>query len=63
MVLAEGRAYATAQNGKTVVFEPQPAGYVELARNDVGDATNATPAVVDGALVLRGQKSLICIGK
>lgn len=63
MVLAEGRAYATAQNGKTVVFEPQSAGYVELARNDVADATNATPAVVDGALVLRGQKSLICIGK
>lgn len=63
IVEAEGRAYATAQNGTTVVFRPDPKGYEELARNRLDDSTNATPAVTDGTLVFRMDHALICVGR
>lgn len=61
IVLAEGRAYATDQTGTTVVFRPNAERYEELARNSLGEPTNATPAVVDGALVFRTNKHVICV--
>ncbi len=63
IVLAEGRAYATDQSGTTVVFRPNPEKYEELAKNTLGEPTNATPAVIDGTLIFRTNKHLIAIGR
>ncbi|HVJ83038.1 MAG TPA: PQQ-binding-like beta-propeller repeat protein, partial [Planctomycetia bacterium] len=63
MVRVGDHVYSTAQNGGVVVFRPDPAKYDQIARSELGDATNATPAAVDGMLVFRGQKRLICVGK
>ena len=63
IVVAEDRAYATSQNGTTVVFRPSAAGYEELARNRLDDSTNATPALTDGKIVFRMDHAVICIGK
>jgi outer membrane protein assembly factor BamB len=62
IVLAGGLAYATAQNGTTVVFRPSPTKYDEVARNELNEHTNATPAIVDGAIVIRTFENLVCVG-
>ena len=61
IVLAGGFAYATAQSGTTVVFKPSPEKYDEVARNELDEHTNATPAVVDGAIVIRTFENLVCV--
>ncbi|HVJ69127.1 MAG TPA: PQQ-binding-like beta-propeller repeat protein, partial [Caulifigura sp.] len=61
IVLAGGLAYATSQSGTTVVFKPSPEKYDEVARNALDEHTNATPAVVDGAIVIRTFENLVCI--
>jgi len=61
IVLAGGLAYATSQKGTTVVFKPSPEKYDEVARNELNEHTNATPAVVDGAIVIRTFDNLVCI--
>ncbi len=43
IVLNNGLASATSQNGTTVVFRPSPKGYEEVARNELKEHTNATP--------------------
>lgn len=61
IVLAGGLAYATAQSGTTVVFRPMPEKYDEVAQNKLDEHTNATPAVVDGAIVIRTFENLVCV--
>ncbi|HVJ84345.1 MAG TPA: PQQ-binding-like beta-propeller repeat protein [Caulifigura sp.] len=61
IVLAGGLAYATNQNGTTVVFRPSPEKYDEVAQNKLDEHTNATPAIVDGAVVIRTFENLVCI--
>lgn len=63
MVLAEDRIYATDQTGTTVVFPPNKAKYAELAKNSLGEPTNATPAVIDGSLIFRTSQHVIRVGK
>jgi outer membrane protein assembly factor BamB len=63
IVLAGGLAYATSQNGTTVVFRPSHEKYDEVARNELNEHTNATPAIVDGAIVIRTFDNLVCIEK
>ncbi len=63
IVLAEGRAYATDQGGTTVVFKPNKERYEELAKNSLGESTNATPAVIDGQLIFRTNKHVICVAR
>lgn len=53
--------YATNQEGTTVVFSADRSKYRELARNALGDATNATPAVAHGNIFFRTAKYLWCI--
>ena len=60
-VTADGRLYL-AGAGKTVVLRVGPKFEV-LARNDLGDGSQASPAVADGRILLRGQRFLWCIGK
>ncbi len=61
IVFAGGLAYATSQSGTTVVFRPSPGKYDEVARNPLGEHTNATPAIVDGAIVIRTFDHLVCV--
>jgi hypothetical protein len=43
------------------VLRPDTQKYDEVARNNLGEHTNATPAVVDGAIVIRTFENLVCI--
>jgi len=63
LVLCDGRFYVTGQDGTTVVFKPSPAGYEELAKNELGETCNGTPAISDGHLYIRTVEHLYCIGK
>ncbi|MCH7729473.1 MAG: PQQ-binding-like beta-propeller repeat protein, partial [Planctomycetes bacterium] len=62
LVMAGGLLYATGQSGTTVVFKPNPEEYEEVARNSLGDGCNATPAISNGQLFIRGATHLYCIG-
>lgn len=59
---AKGRVYFSGQEGTTLVVKHGPA-YEVLARNVLDDGFNASPALVDGELYLRGFKNLYSIGR
>ncbi|MEZ6068241.1 MAG: PQQ-binding-like beta-propeller repeat protein [Planctomycetaceae bacterium] len=61
IIHAEGRLYAPGQSGVTTVFAPNPEKYEELAINDLGEQTHATPAFSDGEVFIRTWKALYCI--
>jgi outer membrane protein assembly factor BamB len=58
---ADGLLYC-ASGGKSYVLRAGPRAEV-LARNDLGDASRASPAVASGRLYIRGGRYLYCIGK
>ncbi len=60
-VVAEGRVYMVNEEGETFVIK---AGreYELLAKNDLGERTLASPALVDGRILLRTDNHLVCIG-
>ncbi len=58
----DGRnAYATDQAGTTLVFKPSAGGFREIARNELGDTCNATPALAHGRVYIRTYQKLWCI--
>ena len=57
---AAGRVYIPSQQGTTVVLKHGPAFQV-LAENKLDDGFNASPALADNELYLRGNRSLYCI--
>jgi outer membrane protein assembly factor BamB len=57
---ADGRVYL-ASAGKSYVLKAGPKLDI-LATNDLGDASQASPAVSDGRLFLKGRKWLFCVG-
>jgi outer membrane protein assembly factor BamB len=59
---AKGRVYFAGQEGTTIVIKHGPVFEV-LAKNALDDGFNASPALVDGELYLRGFKNLYSIGK
>lgn len=56
-VAADGRVYVVGRGGTTAVLEHGPALKI-LATNTLDDATDTSPALVDGEIYLRGAKSL-----
>jgi outer membrane protein assembly factor BamB len=60
-VVADGKVYATSEEGLTTVLKAGPEFQV-LAENALGDFTLATPAVADGRLYIRTSKKLYAIG-
>jgi outer membrane protein assembly factor BamB len=58
---ADGRIYF-ASAGKSYVLKAGPTPDI-LATNDLGDGADASPAVADGHLFLKGRQYLFCIGK
>ena len=57
---ANGRVYIAGREGTTVVLRHGPALQV-LAENTLDDGFDASPAVVDRELFLRGTRYLYCI--
>ena len=60
-VAADGKVYVTDERGATAVVRVGDRPRV-LATNEVGEPVLATPALADGALVLRSDQHLFCIG-
>jgi outer membrane protein assembly factor BamB len=61
-VAAKGRVYIPGQQGATIVIKAGPA-YEVLATNTLDDGFDASPALVDGEIYLRGAKYLYSIGQ
>ena len=57
----DGRIYL-ASGGKTYVVKAGEKFEI-LATNDLGDDAQASPAVADGKLFLKGRKMLYCVGE
>jgi len=59
---AAGRVYIPSQQGMTVVLKHGPTFQV-LAENKLDDGFNASPALADNEIYLRGFKALYCIAE
>jgi outer membrane protein assembly factor BamB len=59
-VAAGGRVYITGRDGTTLVLK-QGAAFEVLATNSLDDGFDASPALVDKELYLRGHKYLYCV--
>jgi outer membrane protein assembly factor BamB len=59
---AANRVYVTSREGTTVVLAHGPEFKV-LATNTLEDGFDASPAVVEGEIFLRGRKSLYCLAR
>ena len=60
-VAADGRIYAASRRGVVTVFAAADELQV-LARNELGEAIVATPALVDGRIYVRTEKHLYSFG-
>ncbi len=61
-ILVGGKVYAPNEAGEVYVFAAEPR-FKLLAKNPLGEAVLASPAVADGRLFVRGEKHLFCVGK
>jgi outer membrane protein assembly factor BamB len=61
-VAADGRVYVVDRGGATTVLKAGPAFQV-LAVNTLDDGFDASPALVDGELYLRGRRHLYAIAE
>ncbi len=61
LIAANGLAYFLSDKGVMTVVKPGKT-YEMVAQNQLGEEVNASPAVYDGQLFLRGDKHLYCIG-
>lgn len=61
-VLIDGKIYSVAMDGRVSVFDASPK-FNLVAENDLKETVQASPAVADGKLYIRGTTHLFCIGK
>ena len=59
-IYADGNIYLLDEKGETTIMKPGRA-YEEVAKNPIGERTQASYAIGDGALFIRGEKSLFRI--
>lgn len=57
------RIYFCSHEGKTTVVKPNSAGYEVLAENQLDGQLMASPVPSDGALLIRSDKHLYCVGQ
>jgi outer membrane protein assembly factor BamB len=62
IISANGLAYFLSDRGVMTVIKPGPKFEV-VAQNNLGEETNASPAIYNGQIFLRGDKHLFCIAK
>jgi regulation of enolase protein 1 (concanavalin A-like superfamily) len=60
-VLANGLVYMPNDEGVITVIKPGPT-FEYIAKNSIGERMNASPAISNGKIYLRGDKHLFCIG-
>ncbi len=60
-VAANGRVYVLGRNGMCLVLKQGPKLEI-LAKNDIGEKTDASPALAGTDLFIRSHESLFCIG-
>lgn len=60
-VLADGLVYMPKDEGVIIVIKPGPVFEV-VAKNELGERMNASPAISNGKIYLRSDKHLFCIG-
>ena len=60
-VAADGKIYTVSHAGKVSVLKPGPDWEV-IATNDLGEDTNATPAIADSRLYIRTHQAMYCFG-
>lgn len=61
LVAGDGKVYFANLEGDVTVIEAGPK-FQRLAKNNLGEAIVASPAVAHGQLFIRGEKHLFCIG-
>lgn len=61
-VAFDGKIFLTSEDGDTFVIKAGPKHEV-LATNSLGEPVYASPAISDGMLFIRGEKTLYCIGR
>jgi outer membrane protein assembly factor BamB len=62
LVAGGGRVYALGRDGTMLIFAAERA-YRELAACRLGDGSDATPALGDGRIYIRGRNHLWCLGE
>jgi outer membrane protein assembly factor BamB len=60
-VLANGLVYMPNDEGMITVIKPGPT-FQKIAQNSIGEKMNASPAISNGRIYLRGYQHLFCIG-
>jgi outer membrane protein assembly factor BamB len=61
-VAVDGRVYFLSEQGDTTVIEAGP-NYKVLSTNSLGEKCQASPAISQGQIFIRTEKSLYCVGK
>jgi outer membrane protein assembly factor BamB len=61
IVMAGDTAYVTDQDGATYVFKPNSEMFEPVAKNELKEHSNSTPAISDGQIFIRTFKNLWCI--
>lgn len=61
-VLAEGKIYITDEEGVTTIFKSGPA-FQLIGENDLQEYTLASPAMVEGQIFIRTDRTLYAIGQ
>jgi hypothetical protein len=61
-VAANGCIYLTDRGGSIVVIKDS-AELKVLATNNVGEGVDATPALIDQEILIRGEKHLFCFSE
>lgn len=62
-VLAEGHLFVTNQKGTTIVIKPDPQSLEVVARNELNEGSNSTPALSDGEVFVRTFQHVWCLSK
>jgi outer membrane protein assembly factor BamB len=60
LVAGDGKIYFTNLDGGIAVVKASPKFQI-LARNGLGEAIVASPAISNGQIFIRGEKHLFCI--
>ena len=61
-VVADGVVYCISDRGEATLFRLEDSFEV-IAKNDLGEAVSASPAISQGQLFIRTHEALYCIGK
>ncbi|MFW5798860.1 MAG: PQQ-binding-like beta-propeller repeat protein, partial [Planctomycetota bacterium] len=61
-IVAGNTVYLTSTDGSTYLFEPGNA-WRQVARLELGEKVETTPALIEGRIVVRGETHLYCIGR